>query len=201
MPTSKKPSGKKPVRVAADEFADWHAEVATVDKLGKPKKSDTRHPRVRAAHHESPQFPPRFIERHADDMPNPLNDISNPSKSAYCTTLSLTPERIAGIAPHIEANVLKNLSKGAIPPTADIDLHGLTSPEAYQEITHWIYDAFHNDHRCLLVITGKGRGTMGAIKSQLPQWLNNNPHVLAYHTALPKHGGTGALYIYLRRYK
>lgn len=201
MPTSKKSPPKKPVRPETDTFADWHVEVATVDKLGKPKKSDTRHPRVRAAHHESPERPPGFLPKPLGDITNPQNDISNHHKSPFCTTLSLTPERIAGIAPHIEPNVLKNLSKGAIPPTADIDLHGLTSPEAYQEITHWIYDAFHHDHRCLLVITGKGRGTMGAIKSQLPQWLNNNPHVLAYHTALPKHGGTGALYVYLRRYK
>jgi DNA-nicking Smr family endonuclease len=42
---------------------------------------------------------------------------------------------------------------------------------------------------------------MGMLRDQVPDWLASHPRVMAYHTALPRDGGSGALYVYLRRRK
>ena len=52
--------------------------------------------------------------------------------------------------------------------------------------------------RCCLVVTGKS----GVLKSDVPRWLNerlNRPKIIAVATAQPRHGGTGALYVLLKR--
>ncbi|NNE82945.1 MAG: hypothetical protein HKN28_03145, partial [Alphaproteobacteria bacterium] len=56
----------------------------------------------------------------------------------------------------------------------------------------------------VLVITGKGsvREGGGILRRRLPDWLNQSicrPHVLAFATARPEHGGSGAFYVLLRR--
>ncbi|MEC8467516.1 MAG: Smr/MutS family protein, partial [Pseudomonadota bacterium] len=51
---------------------------------------------------------------------------------------------------------------------------------------------------------GKGYGdcgNMGIIKANICQWLQNSPYVLAYHTAQGKHGGSGAVYVLMRKNK
>lgn len=56
--------------------------------------------------------------------------------------------------------------------------------------------------RCLLVITGKGLASGGILRDQVPRWLNQAPNrsrVLAFDYARPQHGGSGALYVLLKR--
>ena len=56
--------------------------------------------------------------------------------------------------------------------------------------------------RCVLVITGRGRLGGGVLKAAVPRWLDEpefRPHLLAIATAQPRDGGTGALYLMLRR--
>lgn len=52
----------------------------------------------------------------------------------------------------------------------------------------------------VLIIHGKGRGQgihkdMGILKSQMAAMLARHPTVVAFHTALPQHGGQGATYV------
>jgi DNA-nicking Smr family endonuclease len=57
-------------------------------------------------------------------------------------------------------------------------------------------------HQHVLVITGKGTAGKGVIRQALPNWLDEAPlseQVVAYHTAKPKDGGTGAWYLKLRQ--
>jgi DNA-nicking Smr family endonuclease len=58
----------------------------------------------------------------------------------------------------------------------------------------------------VLVITGRGSGKErqggGVLKSAVPRWLDEpafRSHVLAIATAQPRDGGSGALYVMLRR--
>jgi DNA-nicking Smr family endonuclease len=94
---------------------------------------------------------------------------------------------------------------GKPPPTAMLDLHGVREGDAWLKLRHWLSEAQTEDHRCVLVITGKGRGygpdaNMGVLKAQIAVWLAAHPSVLGFHTALPRDGGTGAVYVLLRRY-
>jgi len=52
------------------------------------------------------------------------------------------------------------------------------------------------------VITGRGQLGGGVLKQAVPRWLAEpelRRHVLAIAAAQPEHGGSGALYLLLRR--
>ncbi len=52
--------------------------------------------------------------------------------------------------------------------------------------------------RCVLVVTGKS----GVLKGEVPRWLNQQPNrgrMIALSQAQPRHGGSGALYVLLKR--
>lgn len=166
----------------------WLAEIASVKPLGSKGKPTTPTPAV-------PKAPSKLIQQRAvvgwnDNPPIPI--------------LSNTAECISGLAPNLEKRLLKDLASGKIHPTAVVDLHGLGEGDAWLEFVDFLHAAAAQDHHCALIIHGKGQGygpqrNMGVIKFQIATWLAGHPKVMAFHTALPEHGGTGATYAYLRR--
>jgi DNA-nicking Smr family endonuclease len=98
---------------------------------------------------------------------------------------------------------------GKLLPDRSIDLHGYSRDQAYSLLARAIEDAAFADQRVLLVVTGKGgRGTedlerpRGVIRASLPHWLETpalRPYVAALRPAHPRHGGSGAFYVILRR--
>ncbi|MEM9278490.1 MAG: Smr/MutS family protein, partial [Pseudomonadota bacterium] len=83
-----------------------------------------------------------------------------------------------------------------------IDLHGMTQNEAFDRLSRFLQHAYDSGRRTVLVITGKGSRGEGVLKSAVPIWLEE-PHfrkiTTGYHEASISHGGSGALYIRLRR--
>ncbi|CAM4472529.1 MAG: putative DNA endonuclease SmrA [Legionella sp.] len=95
----------------------------------------------------------------------------------------------------------KELKHGKIPWEGRLDLHGLKADNACDLLCRFIHSQAENGKRCLLIIHGKG-GHLGAppvIKNLVNRWLPQLDDVLAYHSALPKDGGTGAVYVLLKR--
>jgi DNA-nicking Smr family endonuclease len=93
-----------------------------------------------------------------------------------------------------------------------LDLHGMTQAQAHEALSQFILKSHQAGKRCVLVITGKGgqntgdeeeRGqTRGILRRRLPEWISHpalHDLVLSMETAQPKHGGSGAVYLYLRR--
>ena len=101
----------------------------------------------------------------------------------------------------------RRLRRGAIIPDATIDLHGHTLATAHAALDHALERALAGDHRVLLVVTGKPRRPddvprRGLIRAQIGDWLAGSRHasrIAAVRNAHPRHGGTGALYVILRR--
>jgi len=106
----------------------------------------------------------------------------------------------------------EKLRKGKMPIDARCDLHGLNQVDAHAMLRQFIGQAVLRGCRCVLVITGKGKSRVstnaiiepeaGILKQRLPQWLSEasiSPYVLKHYPAQPKDGGSGALYVYLRR--
>ena len=103
------------------------------------------------------------------------------------------------------------MKKGRLAPEARLDLHGLTLAQSHPALIGFILDAVADGRRLVLVITGKGKSGSdhgpiperhGALRHQVPHWLHSPPlktHVLQVSEAHVKHGGQGALYVYLRR--
>ena len=97
----------------------------------------------------------------------------------------------------------KELKQGRIPWVSRLDLHGLNSDTAKERLIHFIHEQYEQHHRCLLLIHGKGghQGAPPLIKNLVNRWLTQFEEVLAFHSALPKDGGSGALYVLLKRQK
>ena len=105
------------------------------------------------------------------------------------------------------------LRKGLIEPDARIDLHGMTQGPAHRTLFTWLTNAQRSGHRLVLVVTGKGNpkndenaswmtSSHGVLKQMVPRWLNEAElaALIAYVApAHVKHGGGGALYVYLRK--
>ena len=108
-------------------------------------------------------------------------------------------------APGLDKRTGERFARGAMRIDARLDLHGLHQAEAHRELVGFIADAFAAGRRLVLVITGKGGGpgeSRGVLRSAAPRWLNEAPlreKILAVREARPQHGGSGALYVLLKR--
>ena len=96
----------------------------------------------------------------------------------------------------------QQLKQGRYRPEAQIDLHGSTLTEAAVQLSDFVSHAAQNQYRCILVIHGKGRlsaDSKPVIKSAVASWLKKDKRILAYNSATGQDGGTGALYVLLKR--
>jgi DNA-nicking Smr family endonuclease len=103
----------------------------------------------------------------------------------------------------------RRLSRGLIQPDLSVDLHGHTLNAAYHLLDARLEQAIAAGARVLLLITGKPPRpeserphARGAIRAAVGDWLASSRHadrIAAVRTAHPRHGGSGALYIVLRR--
>ena len=99
----------------------------------------------------------------------------------------------------IDGRTQRRLFRGDVPVDRRLDLHGLTAARAECRLAQFIETAARDGCRCVLVITGKGAGIL---RGHVPDWLKRqplSPHVLALAEARPHDGGSGALYVLLRR--
>lgn len=101
----------------------------------------------------------------------------------------------------VQDGVWRKLRRGAFRVRADLDLHGLNRELAYREVATFLGECQTRDVRCVRIIHGKGNGspnTGPVIKTLLDSWLRRRRDVLAFCSARPHDGGTGAVYVLLR---
>lgn len=121
--------------------------------------------------------------------------------------LEFTDEFLMGHVKGLDLKIINRLKSGAFSIEAHLDLHGLNLEQAQTALFEFIRDRYLLGKRCLLIITGRGKnspGGYGVLKDEIQSWLTRDPLrrvVLGFCTALPKHGGAGAIYILLRKYK
>lgn len=102
----------------------------------------------------------------------------------------------------IDHKTRKKIVKGRMPIEARIDLHGMNQNSAISKLRNFLLQAQLNDCRLVLVITGKGEAGTGVLRRQVPNWLTNNDMknvVSGFQEAHISHGGSGALYVRLKR--
>ncbi|MEE8548700.1 MAG: Smr/MutS family protein, partial [Alphaproteobacteria bacterium] len=97
------------------------------------------------------------------------------------------------------------LKRGQLAIDGRIDLHGMTQAKAHRALEGFLTASQGAGKRCVLVITGKGlrpTGETGVLRNLVPRWMNApaiRGRVLSFCTAQPRDGGTGALYVLLKR--
>lgn len=101
----------------------------------------------------------------------------------------------------VQHGVYKQLRMGRYSIDARLDLHRMVVEQARMAVYQFIRDCMQHDIRCALITHGKGEGRKNpaVLKSYLGHWLPQITEVLAFHSAQPQHGGTGATYILLKK--
>lgn len=108
----------------------------------------------------------------------------------------------------LERRLRQRLARGQAAPDAAIDLHGMSRQEAFVALRSFLLRAQQDGAKLVLVVTGKGErgreldGEPGILRKNVPQWLHGPDYralVVGFEEASRSHGGTGALYVRVRR--
>jgi len=104
--------------------------------------------------------------------------------------------------PGLQSTVVRKLRRGQFLTEAELDLHGLRIEDARTAVAGFLDAAARHGLRCVHIVHGKGYGSaqaMPVLKNKLNSWLRQRPEVLAFCSARPVDGGTGAVYVLLKR--
>ncbi len=133
---------------------------------------------------------------HKDSIPNIIVKPSAPAAP-------VTSKMKVSDAPQLNRRDYERLRKGQMTIDATIDLHGMWQEQAHNALIDFIGQSKQQKRRCLLVITGKGKiSSPSILKQKLPEWLQDGrvaADILKVTSAQPKHGGSGAFYVYLKK--
>ena len=100
----------------------------------------------------------------------------------------------------VPLGVLRRLRRGEYRVQGELDLHGLTVPQAKQALREFLTEALARDWRCVRIVHGKGlrSGHRGPVlKGLVAALLRRVGPVLAFVSARAVDGGTGAIYVLL----
>ena len=103
--------------------------------------------------------------------------------------------------PGVQDSVMRKLRRGQYRVERELDLHGQNRNEARESVVRFLAWCKDQDVRCVRIIHGKGNGSPNSgpvIKARLDGWLRKRADVLAFCSARPVDGGTGAVYVLLR---
>lgn len=104
--------------------------------------------------------------------------------------------------PGVQHGVYRKLRQGKYPMDARLDLHRMTAERAREEVFNFIREALGYDLRNVLIVPGRGthnQAQEAVLKSYLNKWLPEFDEVQAFCSAIPAHGGTGAVYVMLKK--
>jgi DNA-nicking Smr family endonuclease len=174
-------------RLTAHERALWSRVAASVRPMAGKDVGEAPPPQT------APKPPPIALQRPAPTPatipPRPLQKPKNAPVAVAAATLDGGWDR--------------RLRQGDISPDRVIDLHGHTLETAHLVLSDALESADFHGQRIILIVTGKGRSDRpGRIKAELSHWLDNGNYrsrIAALRPAHPRHGGTGAFYLILRR--
>lgn len=154
-----------------------------------------------------PTPPPPTPPSAADEEQKALDALRDLVDGRVEFTLEYSDEYVQGFVTDLDPKIYRQLRAGQFSPEAHLDLHGLNADQAMLALLHFVREHYMAGKRCLLVIPGRGSNSPGGLpvlKEELKSWLTRDPlkrAVLAFTTALPRHGGAGALYVLLRKFK
>lgn len=179
-----------------DAFREAMSDVTPLKRearIGRATTTDRERDRSAAIRREA-----AITDRHAD--PNTLSEREVPPLDPWYV---LEFKR-----PGVQHGVFRKLKQGRYDTEARLDLHRMTVAVARRELFYFLEEAYRLGLRCVLVVHGKGdsggmkkteRERSGVLKGYVDHWLRELGQVQAFHSAQPRHGGTGAVYVLLRK--
>ena len=171
--------------ISDEDLSVWNNELKTVQKTKQP---------------EEPPSAPLYINEITPTIK--YQNIPNIYRLNYLRTGDLSA---------LDGQSAKRAKRCEYKVEGVLDLHGKTESIAYEEVFNFIKQSYLQNKRCVLIITGKGLSQnddedifsqKGKLKERTPVWLNSEqlrPLILGFIHPLERLGGSGALYIILRK--
>ena len=106
------------------------------------------------------------------------------------------------VANGIDPREIRKLKRGEYIVRDRRDLHGMTGAEPLDSVGRFIENSRHRGHRCVCIIHGRGlhsTGNQPILKARVREYLRSHRSVLAYADAPVSDGGSGAVYVLLRK--
>jgi DNA-nicking Smr family endonuclease len=180
------PSGRRKLTLSEDDRALWEMVAKQIKPLKKKPRPAKLHPPMSTSE-------PVVIQPAVSSRPIAPVHIPKPMKPA-----------VPPLAP-LGRRERSRLSRGKSEIDARLDLHGMTQSRAHQALHAFLHRAHSDGFSFVLIITGKGTvgdSERGVLRRQVPHWLSLpefRPLVIGFEEAAIGHGGTGALYVRIRR--
>lgn len=121
--------------------------------------------------------------------------------------ITFSDEYVEGCVKGLDPRLMAQLKDGLFPIQDYVDLHRLTQDAAEIRVRDFLLNSQRRGLRCVLIVHGKGLNSenhIPVLKKRMPLWLSRGPLrkiILAFSTARPYDGGTGAIYVLLKRSK
>jgi DNA-nicking Smr family endonuclease len=150
----------------------------------------------------SPASPAREV---VDAEAEALAELSELVAGTSHFDITDSDEHVEGMVTGVDPRLLQRLRTGEFACQAHVDLHGLTAAEARIEIDRFLLSARQAGLRCVLIVHGRGRNSkdqVPVLKNRVVNWLARGRWsrvILAFTSARACDGGSGALYVLLRR--
>ncbi|MCW8878052.1 MAG: DNA endonuclease SmrA [Kangiellaceae bacterium] len=173
----------------SDDINDFLAEMGDVNQLKQDKIAKT--------HKKTPTTNPIYRQKMAASFGRKDRNFLTDGEVEPVEPLEVLSFKLDGIQP----GVFKKLRQGKYGFDFHLDLHRKTVAEARHEVYELLRTAGSFNRRVLLITHGKGiqSNPPARLKSYVNHWLKQVDLVLAFHSAQPQHGGTGSVYVLLKK--
>lgn len=148
--------------------------------------------------HDSAKPPAIPVKTQADEKQVLIDMLSD----AYDPVEIQPGDMLSYYRPGLQNRIIRKLRTGQYRIASELDLHGLNAREAKQRLLQFLHDTHPGQGECVRIIHGKGNRSNykgPVIKTKINNWLRQHDRILAFHSARPVDGGTGAIYVLLRR--
>ncbi len=168
-----------------DDESLFLAEMAGV----RPLKSDNK-----VQGRKKPKIPARQTAE--ENYRFTINDVFSSAEM-----VEDCPEILSFSRSGLQHKVLKKLRQGKLPIEHALDLHGLTIKQARSELIVFLGECEAAGVSHAIIVHGKGFRSKDKpiIKPMVNSWLRAVDNVLAFHSAQAKDGGSGAVYVLLKK--
>jgi len=178
---------RKPAPIAPEDVALFRAAIGEVREVAAPSPPPRTAP---------PKPVPRMRARDEADA------VATSHQPDAAIAQMLADGLLAFRRPHVPARVLSRLRQGQYAAQDELDLHGLTESRARALLLDFLAHAHREGWRCLRIVHGKGLSSPGGasvLRPLMAHLLGHRGDVLAFASAPPAQGGSGATLVLLAK--
>ncbi len=178
--------------MADDDFSQFLSEMRGVKRIKVEERADTGKPKA-----DRQQVANRQQNALLSQQTTTVDGLSD----LFVIDVGAEDE-LYWVRDGVQEGQMRKLKAGQIPFEGSLDLHGMNVEKARATLWEFLAEAARFEVRCVRVTHGKAARTDGRrpmVKSHVNTWLRQHPQVLGFTSCVAKHGGTGAVYVLLKR--